>query len=190
MGSQLSGCKYLRACIDEAMRMSPPFLPVSWRELDKDEAGPFIVDGHVIPRGTSVGISPYALLHNEEYFPEPFVYKPERWLEPKEGTETPAEKEQRSNMNKAFIPFMAGDRNCPGKVMAYTEASLTIARTLWFFDFEVVQGEEGNIGGGGAGKWKEMGRRPEEYQLGDIIVTSHEGPNLVFKKRGDFWKDL
>lgn len=149
-----------------------------------------IVDGRIIPRGTSVGISPYALLHNEEYFPDPFSYTPERWLDldPREE-ETEAEKTARANMRKAFIPFLVGDRGCAGKTMAYTEASLTLARSLWFFDFEKAPGEKGEIGGGNAGKWKGRGR-PDEYQLGDIIVTSHEGPNLVFKKRGDHCKEL
>lgn len=185
MGPKLQSCKYLRACLDEAMRMSSPGLSVSWRELDKDAPGPFIVDGHVIPRGTSVGISPYALFHSEEYFPNPFTYNPDRFLE--QSGETDAAKEARNTARKAFIPFSVGDRNCAGKVMAYAEMSLVLARTLWYFDFKMVPGKEGESGAGGAGKWKgKRGRRAEEYQLGDIIVTTHEGPNLMFTKRREF----
>lgn len=43
--------------------------------------GELIVDGHIIPRGTLVGVNPYAVMHNEEYYPEPFVFWPERWLD-------------------------------------------------------------------------------------------------------------
>lgn len=85
-GAQLSSCKYLRACIDETLRLSPPFLATFWREPYSDHTEPFVVDGHVIPRGTMVGVNPYCVMHNDEYFPEPFAFRPERWLTSEEGS--------------------------------------------------------------------------------------------------------
>jgi cytochrome P450 len=41
-------------------------------------------------------------------------------------------------MNRTFVAVSAGGRSCPGKAVAYFELSLTIARTLWYFDFEVA----------------------------------------------------
>ena len=66
-GSKLSTCQYLRACIDEAMRMSPPIPGTLWREQASDDGGekPIVIDGHVIPQGTYVGVSTYTLHHNE-----------------------------------------------------------------------------------------------------------------------------
>lgn len=66
-GTAVSNCHYLRACIDEALRMSPPAPGTLWRHLAPEEeaAGPFIVDGHVIPNGTKVGVNIYSLHHNE-----------------------------------------------------------------------------------------------------------------------------
>ena len=201
-GPQLNACKYLRACIDEALRMSPPSLTALWREQDAaDDSGePFIVDGHVIPRGTQVGVSLYSIMHNEEYFPDSFSFKPERWLE--SGPDAPAEgnvgedaagkkrkAEERATMRKAFAPFLIGDRSCAGRSMAYMETSLTIARTFWYFDFEVAPEKAGELGRGKLGRTDGRGR-PDEYQLYDIFVAAHQGPNLVFRTRGDFWKEL
>ncbi|XDG06326.1 hypothetical protein ABKA04_005941 [Annulohypoxylon sp. FPYF3050] len=192
-GPQLNSCTYLRACIDETLRMSPPSLTSLWREQDAgDDSGqPFIVDGHVIPRGTQVGVSLYSIMHNEEYFPDSFTFKPERWLDPPEGNpvETEKEKEARATMRKAFTPFLIGDRACAGRAMAYMEASLTLARSLWFFDFEAAPGKAGRVGGGTAGRTDGRGR-PGEFQLYDIFVAEHQGPNLIFRTRSDFWKEL
>ncbi|KAI1383435.1 cytochrome P450 [Hypoxylon trugodes] len=86
-GPQLSSCKYLRAVIDETMRVAPPTTATPWREDDVYSAtspksdGPLVVDGHVIPHRTAVGVSLYSVLHNEAYFPEPFAFRPEQWLD-------------------------------------------------------------------------------------------------------------
>ncbi|KAI1390248.1 cytochrome P450 [Hypoxylon trugodes] len=192
-GPQLSSCKYLRACIDETLRMSPPSLTTLWRQQDtKDDSGePFVVDGHVIPHGTQVGVSLYSIMHNEEYFPDSFTFKPERWLDDSNASEVDGEgeKEDRATMRKAFTPFLIGDRACAGKSMAYMEASLTLARTIWLFDFEVAPGKSGEVGGGKAGRTDGRGH-PGEYQLEDIFVAGHRGPNLVFRARGGLHKAL
>ncbi|KAI1146434.1 cytochrome P450 [Nemania diffusa] len=53
----LSSCHYLRACIDETLRMSPPSLAILWRQQEADYHEPFIVDGQIIPPNTQVGVS-------------------------------------------------------------------------------------------------------------------------------------
>ncbi|KAK0610052.1 cytochrome P450 [Bombardia bombarda] len=180
-GSQLHSCKYLRACIDEAMRMSPPVItPIE---------EPFIIDGHVIPRGTQVAVSLYSLFHNEEYFPDSFAFKPEHWLEEAGGEGDDSSSTSRESMRKVFAPFILGDRSCAGRLMAYQEASLTVARTLWYFDFELAPGKAGEVGGGTPGR-ADGRHRAGEFQLEDIMVTGHTGPNLVFRLRGEFWKEL
>lgn len=160
---QLKSCTYLRAVIDECLRIAPPSIGTLWRQQDltlaPGERKPFVVDGHVIPPGTMVGISPYSLLHYPAYFPEPFEFRPERWV----GDDV-------SELSRrAFAPFAVGDRSCAGKAVAYLEASLAVARTLWYFDFEKASGAAGEVGGGSLGGDRLCARR-DEFQLQDVIA--------------------
>ncbi|CAJ2502722.1 Uu.00g101160.m01.CDS01 [Anthostomella pinea] len=194
-GAQLSSCKYLRAVIDETLRVAPPTTATPWREEDVYSAAlppsdePFVVDGHLIPRGTAVGVSLYSVLHNPAYFQEPFAFQPERWLAPEGGKEDKDSEEARALMRRAFAPFALGDRACAGKAMAYLETSLTVAKTLWYFDFKTAPGAAGKVGGGTPGR-TDGRHRADEYQLYDIFTADHDGPNLVFRPRGEFWKEL
>ena len=74
-GQRLSSCKYLRAVIDEMMRMSPPGVAEGTREV---LPGGIVIDDHVIPAGVNVGTALYALHHNQDIFHDPFVFRPER----------------------------------------------------------------------------------------------------------------
>ncbi|KAH9908510.1 cytochrome P450 [Xylariomycetidae sp. FL2044] len=181
-GPLLASCTYLRACINEALRLSPPVPGALWREQDPGSREPLIVDGHFVPRGTQVGVSIYNIHHNEAYFPEPFAYDPERWLQ-----DLP--EERRKAMNDAFVPFSTGYRGCAGKAMAYLEASLVVAKTLWYFDVKMAPGIEGRLGGGAKGS--PYGRHREgEYQLHDVLSAMHDGPNLIFQPRDGLIQEL
>lgn len=184
-GPLLSGCKYLRAVIDETLRVAPPFVGTFWREPDPSYKGPFVIDGHVIPPGTIVGVNPYSLMHNEKYFPDPFQFRPERWLDDSEDEELRA----CALARRAFSPFAAGETGCLGKGMAYHEISLTVAKMLWYFDFQYPLGEAGKLGEGQPGRTDGRGRK-DEYQLYDIATADHDGPNLTFKPREDFCREL
>ncbi|KAI1260502.1 benzoate 4-monooxygenase cytochrome P450 [Xylariaceae sp. FL1019] len=181
-GSRLTGCRYLRACINESLRMSPPVPGTMWRQqLGSDSDQPLTVDGHVIPPGTSVGVDIYALHHNPQYFPNPFTYDPERWLLPKtdvseagsapnadDDAEASASEPRGLILNPAFIPFSLGARGCAGKALAYAEVSMAMARTLWSFDFEFADAKAVHA---------------PEFRLWDVFTSSHDGPYLKFTPR-------
>lgn len=179
IGPKLSSCKYLRATIDETLRIAPPGPGTLWRELPNTDKRPFVIDGHVIPPGVQVGVNIYALHHNEEYFPGPFDFLPDRWLAP----------DQSKSMLDAFVPFSIGPRGCAGKSMAYAQSSLVLALILWYFDFEAAPGQLGKVGGGdptlGDGRARE-----DEFQLYDVISAAHDGPVLVFQPRDDVAGDI
>ncbi|KAK2757100.1 hypothetical protein FQN54_005069 [Arachnomyces sp. PD_36] len=191
-GPKLSSCTYLRACIDEALRISPPVTGTLWRQQSSTSPSnePLTVDNHTIPPGTSVAVSIYALHHNPSYFPDPYTYSPSRWLD--------SNPERRKIMNQAFAPFSLGYRGCGGKAMAYLELYLVIAKLVFYFDFERAGGEEGGVGGGGVGagggrngKGGVVGReRKDEFQLFDSFVSTHVGPKVVFRPRGEVWREL
>ncbi|KAI2609364.1 cytochrome P450 [Hypoxylon fragiforme] len=178
-GKGLAGCQYLRACIDESLRMSPPTPGTLWRHLAPEEEGrgPFVVDGHVIPKGTKVGVNTYSLHHNEEYFPNPFKYDPGRWLIAGDSDEKAAKKKA---MHDAFAAFSVGSRGCAGKPTAYLELSLSLAKILWYLDFETAPGELGQVGVSQEG----------DFRLYDIFTSTHDGPYLVFKPRDTFVEDF
>jgi cytochrome P450 len=173
-GPLLSSCAHLKACIDEALRMSPPiggFLP---RDV---LSGGATIDGHHVPAGAVVGCSAYSIHHNAAYFPSPFSYQPERWLS-SEGTAT---KESIELAQSAFCPFSLGPRGCIGRNMAYMELLTTVARTVWLFDMKLA----GRLGEG-LPDGTEWGRdRKGEYQLEDVFVSRKEGPLVEFVKRTD-----
>jgi cytochrome P450 len=182
-GPQLSSCRYLRACIDETLRMSPPVPGTLWREMPSTDNGanPLIIDGYAIPKGTQVGVNIYTLHHSEEYFPDAFAFKPERWLETSE--------ERQKVMRDAFTPFSIGYRGCAGKAMAYLESSLVIAKTMWYFDFKATPGKLSEVGAGTPGRTDGRGHAGE-YQLYDTFNGAHDGPYLIFHPRGDLYHDL
>lgn len=167
LGASLSGCTYLSACIDEAMRLCPPAATALWRET----TAPVMVDGHLIPAGVDVGTSAYAVQHDAEYFPEPYAFRPERWLP---ENRTPA-------AQSAFVPFSVGPRSCVGKALAKAELMLTAAIVLRRFDFETAPGLD-HVGAGspsmGPGR-----QRVGEYQLIDHITCAKDGPMLRFRER-------
>lgn len=193
-GAKLSACKYLRACIDEALRMAPPSLATLWREqtaaADDDDAGqPLLVDGHVIPPGTQVGVNLYALHHNEDYFPDAFTFNPGRWLEDEGASGEQQQKQQQQQQRRAFAPFIIGPRSCAGKAMAYLEISLVLAKTVWYFDFGKAPGPVGEIGQGKNGDGVGIGHA-NQFHLFDMFNANHTGPYLVFKRRPGCPDDL
>lgn len=182
-GPLLTSCTYLRAVIDESLRLFVPMTSMPWREEEDTPASasePFIVDGHIIPRGTMVVVNTYCIMHNPEYFSDPFSFQPERWLD----------EANRETLHRAFVPFGLGESTCLGKGMAYLKASLVVAKMLWYFDFERAPGDDGRLGGGWPGCNDGARSRPDEFQLYDGIVSDHDGPNLIFAERGAYWEEL
>ncbi|KAI9826792.1 MAG: hypothetical protein M1819_007263 [Sarea resinae] len=175
LGQRLNSCTYLRACIDESMRMSPSVGGALWREAD---AGGAIVDGQVIAAGCDVGTGIYSIHHNPEYYPCPFDFVPERWLS-EEASSIHGEVDL---AHAALNPFSFGPRGCIGKGLAYMEMVLTWAHVLWSFEFKAADGPEGQIGEGQPGA--EHGRhRTGEYQLEDRLTSAKHGPYIQFYPR-------
>jgi len=182
MGKELSGCTYLRAVIDEAMRLTPPvagFLP---REV---LPGGIDIDGVHYPAGTVLGVTHYAIHRNEAYFPNPQAFIPERWLA--SADQNPFF-EKLDLAHSAFCPFSIGPRGCIGKGLAYVELGIAVARVVWGFEMKMVDGEKGRLGEGtgveGQGKW--LGRsRKTEFQIEDRFASCKDGPILRFRRRED-----
>jgi cytochrome P450 len=91
---QVKDLKYLKACLDEAMRRRPPVSMGLSREVPKGGA---TIAGHYVAEGVSVSVPAYSIHHDASLFPEPYEFRPERWLE--------AEGERKKVMQQNFMPF-------------------------------------------------------------------------------------
>lgn len=107
-GPKLSACSYLRACIDETMRMSPPVAGALPRQV---LTGGLDIDGVHVPAGFDVGVPHYSIHHNPDYYPRPFDYIPERWLSDSEANPLHG---KLGDAHAAFCPFSIGPRGCIG----------------------------------------------------------------------------
>jgi cytochrome P450 len=150
------------------MRLSPPVPTLLPREV---LPGGMDIDGYNVPAGTVVGVPIYPLHHNEEYYPDPFTYRPDRWLTaPGSDDKTAAEAVKLAQ--SAFCPFSIGPRGCIGKGVAYLELTVALARTLWLYDLRLAPGME------------DVGRDEKGmYGLKDIFVAEKDGPVVQFRRR-------
>ncbi|WEW56697.1 hypothetical protein PRK78_002145 [Emydomyces testavorans] len=177
LGPQMNQCIFLRACIDESMRMSPSAASSLWRETEKNGA---TVDSEYIPAGVDVGTCIYSIHHNPAYYPQPFSFHPERWI----SDEAHKVDGDVALARSAFNPFSIGPRSCIGKGLAYVELQLALAHILWAFDFRLALGEQGLIGEGSQGA--EYGRhRPrnphDEERLNDLAgVINRVNASVVY----------
>lgn len=170
-GTQLNSCDYMYACIEETLRRTagvPSHLP---RVV---LPGGIQVDGQHLPEGTMVGVSAYALHHTPEYFPDPWVFKPERWIE-----SDIVSKKSIVHSRKAFTPFGTGVRQCAGKNLAYLQMKLTLAHLLWKFDMRLAPDEPGR--GCGGPELEEGRHRRDEFQMIDALGFGRDGPMVEFK---------
>ncbi|KAL4747878.1 hypothetical protein BDW72DRAFT_206088 [Aspergillus terricola var. indicus] len=175
MGPLMSKCTFLRACIDESMRLSPSAASSLWRETESPGA---TVDGQYLPPGVDAGTCIYSIHHNPAYYPDPFAFRPERWI----ADECKAVQGDVGLARSAFNPFSIGPRSCIGKSLAYVELHLALCNVLWHFDFRVAEGALGKAGEGVTGA--DYGRhRPDEYQLWDHLTAAKKGPFLEFRPR-------
>ncbi|KAJ4865712.1 cytochrome p450 domain-containing protein [Trichoderma breve] len=74
-----------------------------------------------IPPGTIVGVAPYIVHHDPAVFPDPFAFRPERWLEADRDNGL-----KRPNMDRSLLMFGAGLRACIGRNLAQKQLTETI----------------------------------------------------------------
>jgi cytochrome P450 len=101
--SSEAGGEYVEATIHEAMR-SRPVIPLIGRRVQV----PWQLGEWQLPAGTSVLVSILLLHHRPDVYPDPFAFRPERFLGVKPGTYT-------------WIPFGGGIRRCLGATLAMAE---------------------------------------------------------------------
>jgi len=173
-GAKMNACIYLRAVLDEALRLCPPIFGVLPRQVMAEGQ---VITGVFLPEDTVVGTSAYCIHHNPEYFPEPDVFKPQRWIiDDASGVTVDSVQKAR----EAFFSFSFGGSGCVGKQVAYQQMSIALARVLYRLDFRPKLGDRT---GAGDPSWSAGRRNPLEFQVEDVFAVLTRGPMVEFKAR-------
>lgn len=120
---QLRQLEYLEMCIKESMRMYPSG-PITARRATANCK----INEFFIPKGSDVIISPLYMGRCKNFFPDPLVYKPQRWARDAEQKIEPS----------TFIPFMTGARSCLGQRYAMIMMKLVLSHLLRNYYFEPI----------------------------------------------------
>jgi cytochrome P450 len=103
---------YARAVVTESLRLRP-VVPLAGRRLN----APLRVDGHELPPGTDVTPAIWLLHTRADRYPEPFAFRPERFLDGAPST-------------YAWVPFGGGVRRCIGAAFAEMEMRIALEEIL------------------------------------------------------------
>jgi hypothetical protein len=109
--------EYLTAVIYEVMRRRP-VLPNAEPRLAKV---PVTIGGFRYPAGVSLLASAYLVHHDPEIYPEPYAFRPERFVGTAPGTYT-------------WIPFGGGRRRCLGASFAMQEMKIVLRAAVARFE--------------------------------------------------------
>ncbi|KAJ7688010.1 cytochrome P450 [Mycena rosella] len=92
--------------------------------------------GYRIPAGSIVIANAWAILHDEVMYPDPYTFKPERFL--LDGKPNPA-------IRYPDAAFGYGRRICPGRHMATSSVFITVASILAAFNITKTVGDDGKL---------------------------------------------
>ncbi|KAJ2919890.1 hypothetical protein MD484_g619, partial [Candolleomyces efflorescens] len=115
-----SSLPYLQALIKETMRRVCSWRPITPTGVPHSVIVDDTYEGKLIPAGTTIMPNIFSMTQNEEMFPEPNTFRPERYIE-------------NPSLPHSFV-FGFGRRICPGMHFAHNSLFILISRLLWAFD--------------------------------------------------------
>ncbi|CAD0088154.1 unnamed protein product, partial [Aureobasidium vineae] len=128
---ELARLPYLRACVEEGLRMYPPVPAGLPRKVPEEGA---MIAGKFVPGNVTVSVNSWATYQSTTNFRNPTNFVPERFLgDPEYATDNIA----------ALQPFSLGPRNCLGKNLAYFEMRLLLTMVLFNFDLSLEEASKG-----------------------------------------------
>ncbi|KAI7555005.1 hypothetical protein KC317_g13125 [Hortaea werneckii] len=124
----------LRATVKEVLRwrQSTP-LGVPHEALEDD-----VYDGYLIKKGTMLHANHFLISREENLYPKPNQFVPERWIDPS----YPTYKEPLTEFPnlRGDISFGYGNRSCPGVDLTYFELCTLFGALAWSFDIKAKEG--------------------------------------------------
>jgi cytochrome P450 len=113
---------YLTATIQETLRRRPVLPNVEPRLVKR----PIEVGGWLFPEGCALVANAYLVHHDADIYPDPYSFRPERFLDSPPGTYT-------------WIPFGGGRRRCLGASFAMLEMKIVLPAVLRGFDLHPTE---------------------------------------------------
>lgn len=124
--SELDKLTYADCCLRESLRkysVVPTVVRINAQDVELGE--------HKIPKGNTFMVNMQGVHHNPEFWPEPLVYKPERFFEPWAPY--------------TFLPFVEGPRMCLGQFLSLLESKIVLSSLLSTYKFEVTNKEDAGL---------------------------------------------
>ena len=123
----LSQLKYIQSILEESMRIYPPAHTVGRITVSDID-----IEGISLKKGDIVLVCPYLMHRISEVFPQPEIFRPERFFY----------EEERSRIPKyTYMPFGLGPRSCIGGQLAMMESKIILATLLQKkFDWGLMEG--------------------------------------------------
>jgi hypothetical protein len=116
---------YLDGVVSESLRLWPPGAVAGRKLVDDIEAV-----GFRIPAGVMAVYSPYVTQRLAACWPDPLVFRPERWDKEAPGYVEPAP--------LSYVPFGAGPRRCLGFAFALTEIKVLLSEVVRAVDLDLL----------------------------------------------------
>ncbi|XP_037698752.1 24-hydroxycholesterol 7-alpha-hydroxylase isoform X2 [Choloepus didactylus] len=113
----------IKWCILETIRLRAPGV------ISRKVVKPVTILNYTVPSGDFLMLSPFWLHRNPKHFPEPELFKPERW--------------KKANLEKhafldGFVAFGSGKYQCPGRWFALLEIQLLIILILYKYECSLL----------------------------------------------------
>ncbi len=143
---------YLTATIHEIMRRRPVLINAEPRLVKK----PVTIGGVDYPPGAVLILSAHLVHHDPTIYPEPFAFRPERFLE-SEGGQAPG--------TYTWLPFGGGRRRCLGASFAMLEMKIVLRAVL------------------SANRLVAVSERPERARRRSITISPAGGCEVILRER-------
>jgi len=123
---------YIRALVKEVLRWRPVAVlggtPHASSEND-------VYQGRFIPTGATILGNTWAINLNEEYYPDPYLFNPARFLDEKDSRYLAELKGRKTHPARAgHSSFGWGRRICPGADLAVNSLFIALSKLIWAYD--------------------------------------------------------
>lgn len=123
--SDIKNLVYLEAVVKETLRLYPAAPVIGLRSALEDCT---LLPGYHVPSGTRLMVNIWKIQRDENLWPEPLEFRPERFLTSHKDIDM-------RGHNFELIPFGSGRRSCPGTSLALQMVHFTLASLLHCYEF-------------------------------------------------------